>query len=257
MADRPAESPETQSRRRALGLLVRATSEELQAPLAQYWPGLAARDLKPPEAGLVMLRGRAGGDGAMFNLGEATVARAIVELDSGERGFGHVLGRDLDQARRIAILDALGQRPEDRARLQQSVLAPIAARLQGGEADRWLRFHTGAPPAARPRDAAFAWLDLAEDELRLEDFALGAPEYPDRSTTLVLACESLLSSGPLSLSGPGINGVQRFSFAPTPLEFLTQWRANVARFPLGVDLILTHATSLAALPRTTRIVGGA
>jgi alpha-D-ribose 1-methylphosphonate 5-triphosphate synthase subunit PhnG len=130
MAENPVESPETLSRRRALGLLVRATAKELQAPLAEFWPGLAVRDLKPPEAGLVMLRGRAGGDGAMFNLAEATVARAIVELDSGERGFGHVLGRDLDQAHRIAIFDALGQRPDDRAQVDEKVLAPIAARLQ-------------------------------------------------------------------------------------------------------------------------------
>jgi alpha-D-ribose 1-methylphosphonate 5-triphosphate synthase subunit PhnH len=133
----------------------------------------------------------------------------------------------------------------------------LPPRWHGGEADRWLRFHTGAPAAARPRDAAFAFLDLAEDELRLEDFALGAPEYPDRSTTLVLACASISSDGPLELSGPGVNGAQRFGFAPFPGDFLAQWQANVARFPLGVDLILTHATSLAALPRTARIVGGA
>jgi len=130
MAERTPQSPETEIRRRALGLLVRATPEELQAPLAEFWPGLSVRDLKPPEAGLVMLRGRAGGDGAVFNLGEASVARAIVELDSGERGIGHLLGRDLDQARRIAIFDALGQRLNDRARVDEKVLAPIAARLQ-------------------------------------------------------------------------------------------------------------------------------
>ncbi len=115
------------ARRVALALLVRATPQELATPLAEIWPGVVARDLKPPETGLVMLRGRAGGDGAAFNLGEATVARAVVELDTGERGYGHRLGRDLQQARRIAVLDALWQR--ERQKVETRVLAPIAARL--------------------------------------------------------------------------------------------------------------------------------
>jgi len=82
----------------------------------------------------VMLRGRAGGDGAAFNLGEATVSRSVVELESGERGFGHRLGRDVAQARRIAIFDALWQREADRAEVERRVLAPVAARLDAERA---------------------------------------------------------------------------------------------------------------------------
>ena len=73
-------------RRRAMSLLARAMASELDGPLAQCWADHGARDLKPAETGLVMLRGRAGGDGAPFNLGEATVTRAVVELPGGERG---------------------------------------------------------------------------------------------------------------------------------------------------------------------------
>ena len=119
-------------RRRALGLLARATTAELAGPLATFWPDEIARDLRAPETGLVMLRGRMGGDGAAFNLGEATVARAAVELTSGERGFGHLLGRDREQARRIAVLDALWQREGER--VEARVLAPIAARLEAARA---------------------------------------------------------------------------------------------------------------------------
>ncbi len=61
------------------------------------------------EDGLVMVRGRIGGDGAPFNLGEATVTRAAVRLASGEVGFGYVLGRDREKARLIALCDALLQ----------------------------------------------------------------------------------------------------------------------------------------------------
>src|SRR5229473_1899260 len=61
-------------------------------------------NLREPENGLVMVRGRIGGDGAPFNLGEATVARAAVRLSTGEVGFGYTLGRDRQKARVIAPL---------------------------------------------------------------------------------------------------------------------------------------------------------
>src|SRR5674476_1032172 len=67
----------------------------------------ACEDLREPENGLVMVRGRIGGDGAPFNLGEATVSRAAVRLASGEVGFGYTLGRDRKKARMIALCDAL------------------------------------------------------------------------------------------------------------------------------------------------------
>src|SRR6476469_7769762 len=54
----------------------------------------AHEDLREPENGLVMVRCRVGGDGAPFNLGEATVSRAAVRLSTGELGFGYTLGRD-------------------------------------------------------------------------------------------------------------------------------------------------------------------
>src|SRR6266545_2134154 len=58
-------------------------------------------DLRERENGLVMVRGRAGGDGAPFNLGEATLSRAAVRLSTGEVGFGCTLGRDREKARLI------------------------------------------------------------------------------------------------------------------------------------------------------------
>ena len=74
----------------------------------------AHEELRTAENGLVMLRGRVGGDGAPFNLGEATVTRAAVRLVSGETGFAYVLGRDARKARLIAICDAMLQ-SKDRA----------------------------------------------------------------------------------------------------------------------------------------------
>jgi len=146
----------TAGRRRAMGLLSRALASELREPLARRWADHGARDLKPAETGLVMLRGRAGGDGAPFNLGEATVTRAVVELPGGERGYGHVLGRNEERARLAAIFDALWQRTAEREAVEMRVLAPIAARLQAERAK--------ASAAAAATRVEFFTLKRGEDE---------------------------------------------------------------------------------------------
>jgi alpha-D-ribose 1-methylphosphonate 5-triphosphate synthase subunit PhnG len=81
--------------------------------------------LREPENGLVMVRGRIGGDGAPFNLGEATVSRAAVRLSTGEVGFGYTLGRDSQKARMIALCDALIQSNEFAEAVDAEVIAPL------------------------------------------------------------------------------------------------------------------------------------
>jgi alpha-D-ribose 1-methylphosphonate 5-triphosphate synthase subunit PhnG len=85
----------------------------------------AYESLREGENGLVMLRGRVGGDGAAFNLGEATVSRAAVRLASGEVGFGYTLGRDREKARMIALCDALVQSGQFADRVEARVIAPL------------------------------------------------------------------------------------------------------------------------------------
>jgi alpha-D-ribose 1-methylphosphonate 5-triphosphate synthase subunit PhnG len=89
----------------------------------------AHENLREPENGLVMVRGRIGGDGAPFNLGEATVSRAAVRLSTGEVGFGYVLGRDRQKARMIALCDALVQSTEFADAVEVNVLAPLRAAM--------------------------------------------------------------------------------------------------------------------------------
>jgi alpha-D-ribose 1-methylphosphonate 5-triphosphate synthase subunit PhnG len=86
-------------------------------------------NLREPENGLVMVRGRTGGDGSPFNLGEATVSRAAVRLASGEVGFGYVLGRDREKAQLIALCDALIQTAGHADAVERQVLAPLRAAL--------------------------------------------------------------------------------------------------------------------------------
>jgi alpha-D-ribose 1-methylphosphonate 5-triphosphate synthase subunit PhnG len=112
-----------------MAAFARARTSELAEPVSRLWPDLAARDLRAPEIGLVMLRGRIGGDGAAFNLGEATVTRAVVEIAGGYRGYGQRLGREPATARLAAVADALWQNEQERARVEAEIVAPIRNRL--------------------------------------------------------------------------------------------------------------------------------
>ena len=87
----------------------------------------AHENLREPENGLVMVRGRIGGDGAAFNLGEATVSRAAVRLSTGEIGFGYTLGRDRQKAGMIALCDALMQSDQYADLVEARVIAPLRA----------------------------------------------------------------------------------------------------------------------------------
>ena len=119
-------------------------SHAAPARLAQIWSGWADKPafhkVRGPETGLVMIRGRAGGGGNPFNLGEATVTRATVRLETGEVGHSYALGRDGEKATISAVLDALFQR--DPAAVETQVLAPLRAAL--ADADKQRRDETAA-----------------------------------------------------------------------------------------------------------------
>jgi len=122
-------------RRAAMAALAQAPAQEIAAGLAALGPAPAHDEVRPAETGLVMVRGRVGGEGAPFNLGEATVTRCAVQLATGEIGFGYVLGRDRAKARLAALCDALWQSTAHRAAVERDVLSPIRAR----QADRQAR----------------------------------------------------------------------------------------------------------------------
>lgn len=117
-------------RRAVMAVLAEATGAEIASGLEAIGPLPVHRELRAPENGLVMVRGRIGGDGAPFNLGEATVSRTVLCLVTGEIGFGYVLGRDRSKAHLIALCDALVQTPTYDAAVESNVVAPIRARLE-------------------------------------------------------------------------------------------------------------------------------
>ncbi|ACP23547.1 PhnG protein (plasmid) [Sinorhizobium fredii NGR234] len=116
-------------RKEGMRLLARATLAELSAA----WEAIADKpvvaSVRGPETGLVMVRGRIGGGGDPFNLGEATVSRAAVRLSSGEVGHGQLLGTDKERARYAAIFDALFQTDAHRPSVE-ALHRLIAARLE-------------------------------------------------------------------------------------------------------------------------------
>lgn len=112
---------ETATRQHWMAVLARATQGEIDALLQQAGPLPTHELLKAPETGTVMVEGRAGGAGRRFNLGEATVTRCVVRLESGAMGFSYALGRNARKARLAAITDALLQSETDAGPLWRGV----------------------------------------------------------------------------------------------------------------------------------------
>jgi alpha-D-ribose 1-methylphosphonate 5-triphosphate synthase subunit PhnG len=115
------------ARRRWMGVLARASADDIARCLEALPPAPAHTRLRGPETGLVMVRGRAGGDGAPFNLGEMTVTRCAVRLADGRVGHAYVAGRDGRQAELAAVCDALMLDEQARPGVSRAVIEPLAA----------------------------------------------------------------------------------------------------------------------------------
>ncbi len=90
-------------------LLALATADEL-AEARKALPEMPDFvPLRPAETGLAMVRGRAGGTGMAFNLGEMTVTRCAVRLEGGQMGVSYLAGRDSRRAESAALFDGLLQ----------------------------------------------------------------------------------------------------------------------------------------------------
>ena len=117
------------ARRRWLGLLAKAGETRLEAA----WSGVDDKPgyafLRRPDVGLVMVRGRAGGNGRPFNLGEMTATRCAIRLETGVVGLGYVAGRKPRQAELIAVFDAMLQNSARLTAFEVSLLTPIEADL--------------------------------------------------------------------------------------------------------------------------------
>lgn len=113
------------ARQRWMSVLARAETGVLRRLLDDRAPLPAYTLLRGPEGGLVMVRGRAGGGGAPFNLGEMTVTRCSVRTTAGFLGHAYIQGRDEARAELAALADALMQDPAWNDAIDHHVVTPL------------------------------------------------------------------------------------------------------------------------------------
>lgn len=113
-----------ETRKHWMAVLAKAAPEALAERMATLDLPSDVTVLRAPEIGAVMVRGRMGGVGAAFNLGETTVTRCSVRLADGTVGHGYVSGRDRGHARNAALCDALLQGPRA-AEVRTAVIEPL------------------------------------------------------------------------------------------------------------------------------------
>ncbi len=117
-------------RQQWMAVLARADASQLEA----RWQALALQPeyqfIRQPEIGLTMIRGRVGGSGSPFNMGEMTLTRCALRLAGGTLGVAYIAGRDKQHALTAALADALLQEATQHDRLQAELIAPLAAEHQ-------------------------------------------------------------------------------------------------------------------------------
>jgi alpha-D-ribose 1-methylphosphonate 5-triphosphate synthase subunit PhnG len=124
------------ARRRWMSVLARAKAARIAALLGNCGPIPGHTILRGPEGGLVMVRGRAGGAGSAFNLGEMTVTRCTVRTDTGRVGHAYIAGREERRAELAALVDALMQDDELAASIEARVITPLERQQTERRTDR-------------------------------------------------------------------------------------------------------------------------
>lgn len=142
----PAGGPEMADtdpgRAERMGVLAQADGESLKRLWQELDVDPAFEMIRGPENGLIALRGRIGGGGAPFNLGDATATRATVKLEDGAVGHAVTLGRDTVKARLAAVIDALALAPDMAQRIEAAIIAPL--RSEAATRDKTVRDKTQA-----------------------------------------------------------------------------------------------------------------
>jgi len=167
----------------------------------------------------------------------------------------------MDAMARPGRIQMVGALPELPAGLDPAAAAAILTLADaetplwtdaGEEARGWIAFHTGAPLLDDP---ARAMLLLSTGPAMPELLALlaGGDETPQDGATLIRQVAALAAGTGWHLRGPGIEHEHRLEVAGLPADFTSQWQANAARFPCGVDVVLCAGRRLAALPRSVTI----
>ena len=114
------------SRKEWLSILAKSDLDSLPSLRKQMQINAQYEYFRKPEIGTVMVRGRSGGTGNSFNLGEITVSRCSVGLQTGEQGYGYIQGRSTEGATIAALVDAFMQTSHKKL-IEQKILKPLDA----------------------------------------------------------------------------------------------------------------------------------
>jgi len=118
-----------------MSLLAKVPEHSLEDKLAAVGPEPEFKWLRHPELGGIMVQGRSGGTGGRFNIGEMTVTRCALQLDTGEVGHAVVQGRSKSKARHAALVDALMQTAQA-GNLKARILDPLTAEMAASQETR-------------------------------------------------------------------------------------------------------------------------
>ena len=111
------ENFEKTKRQEWMSILAKADTEILNTLWCDLQDKPSWRNVRAPEAGMIMVRGRAGG--------EMTLTRATVRLDSGISGVAYVQGRSTSKAEQSAVLDAMLQDERYSDNVLKTVIKPL------------------------------------------------------------------------------------------------------------------------------------
>lgn len=122
-----------------------STPEQISQKRRQHWMSVIAKapidqlnklaepllrdcqfsDIRTPDIGLTQVRGRMGGTGSQFNIGDVTITRCVVRSNAQFYGHSYVIGRNKQHALIAAKLDALLQDDHQHSSVYQQVIEPL------------------------------------------------------------------------------------------------------------------------------------
>lgn len=136
----------------------------------------------------------------------------------------------------------------------------LSPALAGSAAETWLRFHTGCTVVAEPGQAHFVWVASLAELPDLSRLHVGTDVSPETAATCVVDVPDLCAQAngaQWALDGPGIRTKAHLALPGVADVEVNRFdalrRASHALFPRGVDVLLTTATHVLGLPRTTQL----
>lgn len=114
-------------RQKWMSVLAQSSFTELKARWDVLGLNAEYAMVRQPEIGLAQVRARMGSTGRQFNMGDVTITRTVIKLNSGELGYSYLQGRDKPHAVLAAVIDALMQNGQQAETINAQVIEPLAA----------------------------------------------------------------------------------------------------------------------------------